>query len=151
MEKELTPVLYKRSFFSKIVVTFGSSVLVVAGAFGVSVSIEATLDLGTLLLALFSLGFGVLGLISLFRYRIGITNIGIHKVDIAQRLIEWDEIDEIEYIGSEIRVRGGGKKISIDRDIGDRSTLIRMILARIDKDSVRLTGPGWSGEGGASG
>jgi hypothetical protein len=136
---------YRRPRHWTIIVLLGSCGLVASGTYGVYLGSVDSYDIITVLMAVFGIVFGILGLISAARYRLVVCDSGIERVNIDRRFIAWNEVDEIEYSGEEIRVNGRGKKISLDRDIGDRGELLRIVLAKVDENHVRLSGSGWSG------
>lgn len=144
MEELPGHIVIKRSVFSKFVVAIGVMLGMLIGLYGLADGV-ASRDMWTSFLGVFAAGCGLLFLVSLFRYRIEVNDQGINKIDITQQSISWDEVSEIRYYGKNIVVCGEGSKIELARDIGDRRIILKTILSRIDKERVRLTGPGWSG------
>jgi hypothetical protein len=114
-------------------VASGSILAVSIGLYAVTDTLIRIQALGCLAIA-----FGLLGFTSLLRYRVEISVEGIKKVDLVETAIAWDDVDEVRYSKNDIFVFGGGKKIILDRDLGELDALFRMIQARVDEDVVRL-------------
>ena len=135
--------MFYRSFFNKCVLAFTCVVLFVSGSYAVTESVVSSINMGVLLLGIAAIGGGVIGVVSFLRYRVEINNVGISKVDIVHRCIKWDDINEISYWGYDIEIRAKNTRLSLDRDLKDRKRLLMMVVANIDRERVRLTGPGW--------